>query len=102
MAIVQGIVAGIGRSLGRVFNMAFGWANVLLFGRVPQDRQIYLSAIAFGSLIWIIVVIGIAFPAFGAWMLTFASLPKWVDLDWVRIAMLSAAVVIPMLIGFLS
>ena len=42
MIIVQTVLALLIRSLGRVFNMAFGWATIMLFGRVPQERQIFL------------------------------------------------------------
>src|ERR1051326_3960615 len=100
MAAIQGILAGILRSAGKVLNTAFGWATVMLFGRVPQDRQIYLSAISFGAVIWIVVIFGIAFPGFGAWLLTMAKPPRWVDRNWIRLAMLACAVVIPPLVGF--
>jgi hypothetical protein len=39
--------------------------HVLLFGRVPADRQIYVSAIAFGSVIWLVVLVGVAFSERG-------------------------------------
>jgi len=48
MAIVQALLALVFRSAGRLLNMVFGWATMMLFGKVPQDRQIYLSIIAFG------------------------------------------------------
>ena len=33
--------------LSKLLNTAFGWATTLLFGKVPSDRQIYLSLINF-------------------------------------------------------
>jgi hypothetical protein len=60
MAIIQGLLALLTRSIGRVLNTAFGWATIMLFGKVPQDRQIYLSVVAFGSVAWLIVLLGIA------------------------------------------
>src|SRR5215831_4328686 len=53
MAIVQALLAAVARSAGRVLNTVFGWATVMIFGRVPESRQIYLSVIAFGSVVWI-------------------------------------------------
>ncbi len=102
MAVIQAAIAGVMRSLGKIFNTAFGWATILLFGKVPEDRQIYLSVITFGSVAWIAVLLGIAFPAFGAWLLAFVNPPRWVDRNWIRLAMLIGAIMIPLIIGFLS
>jgi hypothetical protein len=102
MALVQALLAALFRSAGKLLNTAFGWATSMLFGRVPEDRQIYLSIIAFGSVAWIIAVFGIAFPAFATWLLSFVKLPDWIDKKWVRIAMLAAAVLIPGIVGALS
>lgn len=59
--------------------MVFGWATVTLFGRVPQERQIFLSVVAFGSIIWLVAVVGIAFPSAATMMLAFVPVPKWVE-----------------------
>jgi hypothetical protein len=102
MAIVQAVLALILRSAGRLLNTAFGWATIMLFGKVPADRQIYLSGITFGSVGWIIAVLGVASPSFATFLLAFVPLPDWVDRDWVRLAMLAAAVVIPLLVGVIA
>ena len=49
MVIIQALLTLIVHSFGRVVNMAFSWATVMLFGRVPQERQIFLSIVAFGG-----------------------------------------------------
>src|ERR1041384_5284745 len=102
MVAIQGLLAGILRSAVKVLNTAFGWATVMLFGRVPQNRQIYLSIISFGAVIWIVVLFGIAFPTFGAWLIMLARPPRWVNPNWVRTVMLVAAIVIPPVVGFFS
>ena len=102
MVLVQAILALIFRSAGRLLNTAFGWATMILFGRVRQDRQIYLSAVCFGSVIWLLALVGVAFPAAGTFLLAFVPLPDWVDRRWVRLAMLAAAVVIPAVVGILA
>jgi hypothetical protein len=102
MAIVQALLALVFRSAGRLLNTAFGWATTMLFGKVPQDRQIYLSVIAFGSIAWIVAVLGIAFPWFATFLLAFVPLPAWVDRTWVRLAMLAAAAIIPVVVGVVS
>lgn len=99
---VQAIFAAVTRSLGKLLNTAFGWATILLFGKVPQDRQIYLSVITFGSVIWLVAVLGTAFPAVGTWLLTFVKLPRWVRHDWIRLAMLGAVVLLPLAVGVAS
>jgi len=99
MLIVQLLLTFIVHSLGRVLNMAFGWATIMLFGRVPQARQIFLSIVALGSILWLIAMVGIAFPSVATFLLAFVSLPEWVDTGWIRIAMLTAAVFIPPLVG---
>lgn len=102
MAIVQALIAMLTRSLGRLLNTAFSWATILLFGRVSQDRQIYVSVIAFGSVIWLIVLAGVAVPSVATFLLSFVTLPKWVEKTWIRLAMLAAVVLIPAVIGVVS
>lgn len=102
MVIIQAIIALVLKSAGRILNMAFGWATVMLFGKVPQRRQIFLSLITFGSVLWMLAVLGIAFPKFAAFLLTFAQMPEWVEPNWIRLGMLIAAVVIPALVGCLT
>ena len=102
MAIVQALLAAIARSAGRIMNTAVGWATAMIFGKVPEKRQIYVTIMTFGSIVWIAVVIGIAFPRIGTFLLSFVPVPKWVDARWIRIAMLIAAVVVPALVGAVS
>jgi hypothetical protein len=102
MAIFQAVLALLFRSAGRLLNTAFGWATTMLFGKVPQGRQIYLSVVAFGSILWIVAVLGIAFPSFATFLLAFVPLPAWVDDTWVRLAMLGAAAIVPLVVGAVS
>jgi hypothetical protein len=102
VVIVQALIAALTRSAGKLLNTAFGWATILLFGRVSQDRQIYVSAVAFGSVIWLVGLTGVAFPAVATFLLSFVTLPKWIEKTWIRLAMLAAVIVIPALIGAVS
>jgi hypothetical protein len=70
--------------------------------RVSKDRQIYLSIVAFGSVLWIVALISLAAPGFGTFLLTFVTLPVWVDKRLIRLAMTAAVVVIPALVGLVS
>jgi hypothetical protein len=102
MAIIQVLLAALARSAGRILNTAVGWATTMIFGRVPEKRQIYVSIMTFGSLVWIAVIVGIAFPSVGTFLLSFVPLPSWVDRKWVRLAMTVAAAVLPALVGTVS
>ena len=102
MAIVQALIAALFRSAGKLLNTAFGWATTMLFGRVPQDRQVYLSATAFGSVLWLIALVAVAFPRAGVFLLSFVTLPPWIDKTWIRLAMIAAALAIPAIVGWLS
>jgi hypothetical protein len=102
MAILQGILAILSRQMGRLLNTAFGWATTLLFGKVPRKRQLYLSMVSAGSVVWLIVLVGIVFPAAGTFLLAFIPLPDWIDKTIVRMIMLGLAVFIPALVGIAS
>ena len=101
MALVQALLAMVFRSAGKLLNTAFGWATVLLFGRVPEDRQMYLSGVAFGSVLWLVALVGVAFPGVGTFLVAFVSPPEWLK-PWIRIGMLIGVVIIPALVGWLS
>jgi hypothetical protein len=95
------IFAFLGRQLGRVLSVAFNWATIVLFGRVPSDRQLYLSGMALTALLWPIVLAGIAFPSFATFLLGFFTVPDWLD-PWVRVVMVVLAIVLPLANGALS
>jgi len=69
MLPIGAIFAFVGRQLGRVLSLAFSWATMALFGRVPEDRQLFLSLMAAASLLWPIVLAGIAVPSFATFLL---------------------------------
>ncbi len=99
MAIVASLFALVGRFVGRVLTTTLGWASVLLFGRVPQDRQVWLAVLTFGSLAWVALVIGVVMPDIGAILLAAFPLPDWVPEDLVRLGMLAGAVLLPAVLG---
>jgi hypothetical protein len=99
MAIIGSLFALLGRFVGRVLTTTLGWASVLLFGRVPQDRQIWLAVLTFGSLAWVVAVIGIILPDLGTVLLAAVPRPEWIPEDWVRLAMLAIAAILPAILG---
>ena len=99
MAIFASIFALVGRFVGRVLTTTLGWASVLLFGRVPQDRQVWLAVLTFGSLAWVALVIGVIVPDVGAVLLAAFPIPDWLPEDLVRLGMLAGAVLLPAVLG---
>ena len=88
MAVLQIILAMVFRWMGTILNTLIGWASMLLFGKVVENRQYLLSAITFCSVIWLALILGVAFPRVGTFLLTFVVIPKWVDESYIRLGML--------------
>lgn len=99
MALLASLFALVGRFVGRVLTTTLGWASIMLFGRIPQDRQVWLAVLTFGSLGWVAAVVGILLPDIGAVLLTALPLPDWVPDDLIRLAMLAAALILPAILG---
>ncbi|HEU6439070.1 MAG TPA: hypothetical protein VFC12_01405 [Terriglobales bacterium] len=99
MAILAMLFAAIGKQAGRALTTALGWASTLLFGRVPRQKQLLLSLITLGSLAWVVLLLGIILPGVGTFLLTAIPLPGFIDQNWVRLAMLIGALVMPLLVG---
>lgn len=99
MALIASLFALVGRFVGRILTTTLGWASVLLFGRVPQDRQIWFAALTFGSLVWVAAVTGILLPDIGALLLTAVPRPEWIPETWVRLGMAAVALVLPAVLG---
>ena len=102
MAIVQALLAFLSRQTGKLLNMVFGWATTTLFGKVPQERQKWLSLLALTSVVWLIVVIGVVVPRVSVFLLSFVTLPSWINENVIRLVMLALALILPLLIGFIS
>jgi hypothetical protein len=99
VALIASLFALVGRFVGRVLTTTLGWASILLFGRIPQDRQVWLAVLTFGSLAWVAATVGVLLPDVGAVLLTALPLPDWVPEDLVRLAMLATAILLPAVLG---
>ncbi|GAC1493945.1 MAG: hypothetical protein NVS1B1_11880 [Candidatus Limnocylindrales bacterium] len=101
MLAFGGIFAFRGQQLGRILSLAFAWATTALFGRVPANKQLYLSGMAGAALAWPIVLIGVLVPGIATFLLAFVTLPDW-SVPLVRPAMIALAILLPLAVGFLS
>jgi hypothetical protein len=99
VAIIAPLFAFVGRFVGKIVQTAFGWATVLLFGRVPESKQLLLSGVALGSIAWIVVLVGVLVPDVGVFLLAAIPAPDFVRDEWIRLGMLVAAVILPLLVG---
>lgn len=99
MTIIAGIFGVIGRFAGKLLTTTLGWASVLLFGRVPRDRQIVLAIITFGSVVWAALAIGVVLPYVGTFLLAAVPAQGVVDEGWLRLGMLIGAIVVPAIVG---
>ncbi|MCA1569915.1 MAG: hypothetical protein LC798_06250 [Chloroflexi bacterium] len=99
MALFAPLIAFIGRQVGRIVQMAFGWATILLFGRVPQRKQLLLAGVALGSILWVVALLGVLFPDVGAFLIAFIPAPDFISETWIRLAMLVLAILLPLAVG---
>ena len=73
MTVITGFIGLLGRFAGQILNTTLGWATLLLFGKVPQNRQMLPLMIVLGSLVWVALCIGVVLPWVGT--LLVASVP---------------------------
>lgn len=98
MALLQALLAWIGRSLGSLLNTLFGWAVLALFGRTYGKVHALLIVLTALAALWPILLLGIPFPKFAAALFAFFSIPNAIR-DFVRGIWLALAVAVPVLVG---
>jgi hypothetical protein len=88
-----------GRFAGDLLMTALGWASSMLFGRVPRSHQVFLVAMMAGSFLWLVVLLCLIIPSVGSFLLAATPHPPFVDNASLGLALLIAAIVLPILIG---
>jgi hypothetical protein len=99
MAILAALFALGSRFVGKILTTALGWASTMLFGRVPANRQMLLLGITFGSVIWVVLLVGVLLPDVGTFLLVLIPQQDVIPESTVRLVMLVLAVVAPGVIG---
>ena len=79
-----------------------GWASTLLFGRVPASRQFLLLGVTFGSVIWMVLLIGLVVPDVGTFLLVLVPSQGIVPPGVIRLLMLIGVIVVPSIVGVLT
>ena len=95
MAVLAALFAFGSRFVGKILTTALGWASTLLFGRVPALRQYLLLGITFGSVIWIVLLVGVLLPDVGTFLLLFIPDQDIVPESTIRAIMLIGALIVP-------
>jgi hypothetical protein len=99
VALIQGIISLITRSIGRIFSALFDWAVVALFGRVEGSRKLWLSGLMGAAAMWPILLAGVAFPKVTVFAVAFVPLSGNVPSGWIRIGWLALVVLVPLTVG---
>ena len=102
MAILAALIAFGSRFASRILTTTLGWASTMLFGRVPGSRQILLLGITFGSVIWVVLLVGVIVPDVGAFLLLLVPPQSLVSNGVIRLLMLVGVVVAPAVIGAMT
>ncbi len=99
MILFSGLFTVFSRLIGAVATRTLGWSTVLLFGRVPQARQRVLSLMALGAVVWLIAVLAVLVPSVHGFILSTLPRPGFVPGDVIALALVGAALLIPVAIG---
>ena len=102
MAFLAALVAFGSRFAGKVLTTALGWATTLLFGRVPASRQKLLLVITFGSVVWLVMLLGVIVPGVGAFLLVLLPPQSVIPDAVIRLVMLIGVLVVPAVVGVLT
>src|SRR5262245_4606305 len=102
MAFLAALVAFGSRFASKVLTTALGWASTLLFGRVPGSRQILLLGITFGSVIWMVMLVGLVVPDVGAFLLLLVPPQDYIADGVIRLLMLVGVLVVPGVLGAMT
>jgi hypothetical protein len=99
MAILSAILSLLSKKIGQLLQAVFGWAITGLFGRLPSKKQTALSVALVLSIMWPLLLVGVAFPGIASWAVAMVPLhdfaPKWV----LRLVWLGLALVAPIIVG---
>jgi hypothetical protein len=99
MAIIQGIISLLTRSVGKIFSALFDWAVVALFGRVGGQQKMWLSALMGAAAMWPVLLLGVAAPKIAVFAVAFVPLSTSVPAGVVRAIWVALAVLVPVIVG---
>lgn len=99
MILVSGTFTILARLAGAVATRTLGWAAILLFGRVPQERLRLLSLIALAAVAWMICVIALLVPAVNRLVTAAVPRPSFIHPSLLGLVLLAGAFGLPAIVG---
>jgi hypothetical protein len=99
MALLQALLALIGRAAGRILNALFSWAVRALFGFVTGAQKALLTGVVALAALWPLLALGVAFPRVAAFLVAFVPLSDRVPDFGLRLVWLGLALFAPTLLG---
>jgi hypothetical protein len=99
MAVLQALVAFVGRSAGKILNAIFGWAVRALFGTTSGREQMVLTAVVALAALWPLLLVGVIAPRAAAFLVAFIPIPKSVPESTVRAVWIGLALIVPAIVG---
>ena len=99
MAVLQALLAFIGRSAGKILHAIFGWAVRALFGVTSGAEQLLLTGLVASAALWPLLVMGVFAPRIAALALAFVPVPERVPTWMVRAVWVVLATALPVVIG---
>jgi len=101
MALLQALLAMLGRSAGKVLNAIFGWAVRALFGATSGVQLTLLSGLVATAALWPLLVVGIAAPRLTAFLVAFIPISNSnaIASGTLRVVWVALALFVPALVG---
>jgi Putative Actinobacterial Holin-X, holin superfamily III len=99
MALLNAIVAFIGRTVGKILSALLDWAVVALFGRVAGHRKYVLLGLMAAAAAWPILLFGVLWPKVAVFVVAFVPLSGSVATGWIRPIWIALALLVPVAVG---
>ena len=99
MAILQAVIAFVGRSAGKMLNAIFGWAVRALFGAPSGAEETVLTGVVALAAAWPLLVLGVLAPRIATFLIAFVPVPKGVPSFAIRLLWIALAIVVPGVVG---
>ena len=99
MALLNAILAFIGRTVGKILSALLDWAVVALFGRVAGRRKLVLLGLMAAAAAWPLILLGVVWPKAAVFFLTFVPLSGSIAPGVIRQIWIALAVLVPAAVG---
>jgi hypothetical protein len=99
VAILNAILAFIGRTVGRILSALLDWAVIALFGRVQGQRKYLFLGLMAAAAAWPILLFGVVWPKAAVFVLAFVPMSGSIAPGVMRTIWIVLAVLVPMAVG---